>query len=288
MRMSVFLSAVLLIASILVPASAAAEAEPAVERVSARLTAEGFASVGRGGRFSLPQFRIYDSQGREVFEMHGFTPGRFAHQVRQALAQPTPTESERTLEKVLTSMEGSDGRPVADLPDSDFTLVEYWAEWCAPCKILSKQLEEVLAANTMHRLTLLEVEADPEKLDGGPVGRKIDASELDAETRKRLESGELSREEMEALLAEGGTRGPVHVIDVASLDPETVRKLQSGDLSQEEMHALLGEVHEAGAMKQIDPSRLDPELREKLEGGALTPEELEEIIEKAGIGEAKK
>jgi thiol-disulfide isomerase/thioredoxin len=253
MRTAPKLTAVLLLAFGLAPAwGATGEGGVSlVARVSARLTHEGLATVGRSGRFSLPQFRIYDSQGQQVFEMNGFVPALFKSQVQQALAEPKPFDKERTLKHELAVMVDAEGRSLAALPDSDFTLVEYWAEWCAPCKLLGKQLDEVFAANQDHRLTLLKVEADPEKLMGG---------------------GRLPK-------------GPVHVVDVAELDPETVAKLQSGELSQAEMDALMAEVVEAGALKRIDPSRLDPELREKLEGGELTPEELDEIIEKAGVAE---
>jgi len=50
------------------------------------------------------------------------------------------------------------------LPSADFTIVEYWAEWCQPCHTQSEQLKKVIASQPGLSINVLHAEADPMKL----------------------------------------------------------------------------------------------------------------------------
>lgn len=40
-------------------------------------------------------------------------------------------------------------------------LVDFWATWCGPCKMLTPVLEELDAANSISKIVKLEVDANP-------------------------------------------------------------------------------------------------------------------------------
>jgi len=45
----------------------------------------------------------------------------------------------------MTPLEGKPGFTDADLRAGDVTLVNYWASWCAPCRVEHPQLEALAA-----------------------------------------------------------------------------------------------------------------------------------------------
>lgn len=42
-----------------------------------------------------------------------------------------------------------------------YILVDFWATWCVPCKMLTPVLEELDAANSISKIVKLEVDANP-------------------------------------------------------------------------------------------------------------------------------
>jgi thiol-disulfide isomerase/thioredoxin len=61
---------------------------------------------------------------------------------------------------------------LTDIPVADFTIVEYWAGWCEPCKMEAKELADVLAAHPDVAINVLHTEADPQKVLGAKIVKK--------------------------------------------------------------------------------------------------------------------
>jgi thiol-disulfide isomerase/thioredoxin len=59
---------------------------------------------------------------------------------------------------------GADGKPLPDFPEFQFAIVEYWAEWCEPCKSQPALLRRILAAHKDLAANVFHVEADPMKI----------------------------------------------------------------------------------------------------------------------------
>jgi hypothetical protein len=121
----------------------------------------------KGNIFELPQLRIYDRQGRQVADFGGgFNPNRFRGQLEEVLRSPSPKEGKKSLQTELQSIVEKDGKPVEKISAADFTMVEYWAEWCKPCHLQAKDMNEVIEKHPDLTITVLHVEADPEKITG--------------------------------------------------------------------------------------------------------------------------
>lgn len=119
-----------------------------------------------GNPFELPQLRVYDRQGRQVADFGGgFDPDRFRGQLEKVLRSPSPKEGKKSLQDEMQSIVEKNGKPPEKLADVDFTLVEYWAEWCEPCHLQAKDMNEVVGKHPDLAITVLHVEADPEKIN---------------------------------------------------------------------------------------------------------------------------
>lgn len=58
----------------------------------------------------------------------------------------------------------------SDLPDGDFAILTYEAEWCAPCKLQLADIREFVASNPDLRIAIIRVEADVRKARGAEGG----------------------------------------------------------------------------------------------------------------------
>jgi thiol-disulfide isomerase/thioredoxin len=118
-----------------------------------------------GKTFVLPQLRVYDKQGRQVGDFGtDFDEDTFPKKLESILKSPSPTGADKTLAMEIKRVADSAGKPLAQLPTADFTIVEYWAEWCEPCKMQKEELGHILAAHQDLAVNVLHVEADPLKL----------------------------------------------------------------------------------------------------------------------------
>lgn len=110
--------------------------------------------------FRLPQFRVYNRKGQQVAELGSGVSEDFKQKLETALKLSSPTNSERTLNWEMERITDMTGK---SLPDADFTVVQYWAEWCKPCEAQSKLMTEVLNSHPELHVNILHVEADPVK-----------------------------------------------------------------------------------------------------------------------------
>ena len=125
--------------------------------------AELDALVTKSKRFSLPQFRVYDRQGRQIADFGDGFADNFPAQLDKVFKSPKPTKSETTLHDELVKVVGADRKPLPDFPEFQFAIVEYWASWCEPCKAQAEALRKVLAAHKDLAVNVFHVEADPMK-----------------------------------------------------------------------------------------------------------------------------
>lgn len=228
--MSILLLALIFLPGLPLPAPAA-EAEDGLAPgsdlhrvIDGRITPRSLAQVLKGqptAPFTLPKLWIYDRQGRQLWFQQGFHPKTFLDSMEAVLASPAPETGAPSLASRLADFTTPEGEPLDALPPADLTVVKYWAEWCQPCHRQSELLEDFLARHPETVIHVLHVEADPSKIEdlgqmigqgaaegepgasgGAPV--RVIRGKLDEETREKLESGELTPEELEALLQEAG------------------------------------------------------------------------------------
>ena len=139
--------------------------------------------------FPLPQLRVYDKQGRLVLERLGFYAPTFSSFLTRALSGDTPADASRLLAHELDLTLTPDGKPLAAtaLPEADYTLVDYWATWCLPCRAQDRELHKVLAARPGLRVNLLKVEADLSQKTPQEINKMLEAGREAAAARKKTQ-----------------------------------------------------------------------------------------------------
>lgn len=141
------------------PAAAAAK-KPAwpsnVRLIEARLGAEAFAT---SFSLELPQFRFYNAEGWRLAHTSGYS-GKFAAFLTSLLAGKG-TPDGHLLADDLPRFEAADGRRLTEVPPADYTIVEYWADWCAPCHRQAADMIKVLARHPKLTVNVIYVESVP-------------------------------------------------------------------------------------------------------------------------------
>jgi len=123
----------------------------------------------RGGmKYALPQLRVYDTKGRLVYQLDpttGWKPATIGGVIDRAIAS-SHSIAGPSLSETLTDLQTSDGRPARAAVASDGTplVVDYWASWCVPCKILEKALLQWQSSKPAGSVQIVKAEADPMKL----------------------------------------------------------------------------------------------------------------------------
>jgi thiol-disulfide isomerase/thioredoxin len=161
--------------------------------------------------FQLPQLRIYDAKGQRVLNLTGYGSS-FSGMLTSVLEGKGQPQASLLLARELDRLRTVDRKPLGALPKADFTIVEYWADWCLPCHAQARDMAAVLTEYPKVRVNLLHVDADLNKLHP-----------------ERVE---------------------VEVLDVKDLDPAAVKKLSDPNLSEAERSRLLHDAAEAAAKKK--------------------------------------
>lgn len=190
-------------------AKRSAQAWPAnVHLVEARLAPKEFENPKF--RLELPQLRIYDGQGRLLYDKNGYEVGQVAETLRRAkAAKPVPGKGENPLAAELKRFQSPEGRPLAALPGTDLRIVEWWAEWCAPCHAQAKELAEALAKTPQTKVALVHVDANRPGFSGKKI--VLDDSKLTPEMIRKLTDPNTPAAEKQKIIeaaqgkGEGGT-----------------------------------------------------------------------------------
>jgi len=133
--------------------------------------------------FQLPQLRMYDAKGQRVLNVTGYSSA-FAGILSGVLEGRGESQAFATLAAELGRVvRSADHKPLAPLPKADFTIVEYWAEWCAPCHAQARDMAAVLGGHPKTRVNLLHVDADLNRIK--PERVEVD----DAEAAAQKEAG---------------------------------------------------------------------------------------------------
>jgi len=121
--------------------------------------------------FSLPELLAYSGQGEPLLRQDGYddeNPQLLQATLSALLAAPEPISGPPSLQALARELVHADGRAfdAAQVEAFDLVLVEYWAEWCVPCKLQMKELEAFRDSHPERRIALLEVERDPNSIEG--------------------------------------------------------------------------------------------------------------------------
>jgi Thioredoxin len=135
--------------------------------------------------FPVPQLRVYDKQGRRVLERLGYYAPTFSAFLTRALTGGTPADPSRLLAHELDLVLAPDGMAISTLPDADYTIVDYWASWCLPCRAQDQELVKVLTANSSVRVNLLKVEADTSQKTPQEIMQMLQAGRESVAARKK-------------------------------------------------------------------------------------------------------
>lgn len=121
----------------------------------------------KGRPVVLPRLLFFDAAGRVLLVENGLRGG-IGYRLRRALKRDEPMSIPLTLDNVLGEVVDGSGKPVVlgDLPVGDGYVAEYWAEWCAPCHEMARDVERQIRRwqrDGMH-VVWLKIESDPQKL----------------------------------------------------------------------------------------------------------------------------
>jgi hypothetical protein len=122
-------------------------------------------TYAKGKRMGLPRMVMFDDQGRVIYGARGFRDD-LPRQLHEALKKDRPIATPITLDAVLAEVEDANGNAlvVSDLPKADVYLVDYWADWCQPCRQMSHALDGALKHWEGVHSVWLKIESDPQKL----------------------------------------------------------------------------------------------------------------------------
>lgn len=115
-------------------------------------------------QYSLPEVRVYDAKQQLIFHKNGLGPDD-VEQITQAIAEAKPI-SGPTFAETIGDFQGAESQPAASLVPARnvVTVIDYWGDWCVPCKALEKRLLEWAAQQPSGSVRLVRAETDLVKL----------------------------------------------------------------------------------------------------------------------------
>jgi putative thioredoxin len=171
--------------------------------------------------------------------------------------EPQPSENATAL--VLDVTEQTFGDEVIERSATQPVVVDFWADWCGPCKMLTPVLEEAVASRGGVTLAKVDVDANPTLsneygIRGIPAVKTFRGGRVVAEF-----VGAQSRTTVEAFLDEL-TRPPV----VESLDDEEVAGALRDDDYERAFEILIGRVENGQPEGREEARRLMVQLFNEL------------------------
>ena len=124
-------------------------------------------------KYSLPELRIYDARHQLIFRNNGTDAGKVGAIVSAAIKAGKPAAGPSFTE-TFGELETTDHRPAIDALSqrSLVTIVDYWAEWCIPCKAQEKELLAWAATQSGDEVQIVHAEADITRItraNGGKI-----------------------------------------------------------------------------------------------------------------------
>lgn len=181
-----------------------AQAWPAhVQVVEAKLAPSEFEKPSF--QLALPQLRIFDREGRLLYDKTGYEPKGFADDFRRVLASDKPQGSGAPFGQEVARLITPDGKPLVEIPGTGLRIVEWWADWCAPCHAQAREMAKVLAEKPAQEVALIHVEASRPGFSGKKI--VLDDSKLTDEMIKKLQDPNVSMAEKQRIIE--GAQGKV-------------------------------------------------------------------------------
>ena len=120
----------------------------------ARCSSEFEAEVGRGGvsASAIPWLTIYGGTGTPYLHSVGYRPAG-QNGWNDALKAAETVDA-----PVYTTLQ--DFADIPDLEPDTYTFVKYSADWCAPCKAQSVDLQDFKTANPQYNIAHVEIDVD--------------------------------------------------------------------------------------------------------------------------------
>lgn len=120
---------------------------------------EATGEVRLGGSPTVPWLTIYNTDLKPIYHAVGFN-SRSDALWQLVIDQNIPTE----FAPKLYEIEPYTGVRAVDLPDADFTFVEYEATWCTNCKLVQGAMADFVASHPDLNISHVQIEADTAKM----------------------------------------------------------------------------------------------------------------------------